>query len=136
MECGAKCFDVKRISFLHNHTMVAVAQQKYVYIYDQNGIELHCLRRQLEVESLHFLPYHFLLTSIVSDLSQRIFPSCAKFASRENKVFYAIKIHQLVLLWPNIVHVSGRVVSLLVIQEMGYFTSVTTREVLLFGHPT
>ena len=43
--------------------MYAVAQKKYLHIYDSNGIELHCLRDHLEPKFLDFLPYHFLLVS-------------------------------------------------------------------------
>lgn len=58
------CFPSLR--WLHNETMFAVAQKKYVYIYDKTGTEIHCLRNHIEVTKLDFLPYHFLLTSIVS----------------------------------------------------------------------
>ena len=61
-------FNVKQsvydIKFLHNETMVAVAQKKYVYIYDKSGMEIHCLRNHLEPLKLEFLPYHFLLASV------------------------------------------------------------------------
>ena len=54
---------VRDVCFLQNHTMFAVAQSKYLHIYDNQGIELHCMRDHAEPAKLDYLPYHFLLAS-------------------------------------------------------------------------
>ena len=55
---------VKDVKYFHNESLFAVAQKKYTYIYDKQGLEIHCLRRHEQVNKLDFLPYHFLLATV------------------------------------------------------------------------
>ncbi|KIY63799.1 BING4CT-domain-containing protein [Cylindrobasidium torrendii FP15055 ss-10] len=52
------------ITFLHDESHFAVAQKKYTFIYDRDGVELHCLKAHIEPTRLEFLPYHWLLASV------------------------------------------------------------------------
>ncbi|KAG2038486.1 BING4CT-domain-containing protein [Suillus americanus] len=52
------------ITFLQDQSFFAVAQKKYVFIYDRDGVELHRLKAHIEPTRLEFLPYHWLLASV------------------------------------------------------------------------
>ncbi|KAJ9099239.1 hypothetical protein QFC21_004119 [Naganishia friedmannii] len=55
---------VRDIKFLHNESFYAVAQKKYVFIYDGEGTEIHKMKQHIDVTKMEFLPYHFLLATV------------------------------------------------------------------------
>jgi U3 small nucleolar RNA-associated protein 7 len=52
------------IQFLHNETLFAAAQERFTYIYDRQGVEIHCMKKHERPLRLDFLPFHFLLASV------------------------------------------------------------------------
>eukprot|EP00746_Dinoflagellata_sp_MGD_P140221 gnl/MRDRNA2_/MRDRNA2_73507_c0_seq2.p1 gnl/MRDRNA2_/MRDRNA2_73507_c0~~gnl/MRDRNA2_/MRDRNA2_73507_c0_seq2.p1 ORF type:complete len:596 (-),score=127.19 gnl/MRDRNA2_/MRDRNA2_73507_c0_seq2:30-1817(-) len=64
---------IRAVQVCHNFQFLAAAQKKYTYIYDQFGVELHCLRDLKYQTCLEYLPYHWLLVSAgdFADLNYR-----------------------------------------------------------------
>ncbi|GJQ08561.1 hypothetical protein GpartN1_g352.t1 [Galdieria partita] len=58
---------IRDLTFLHTDQYFALAQRKYTFIYDSQGIELHCLREHRYPTALTFLPYHLLLVSALEN---------------------------------------------------------------------
>lgn len=55
---------IRDACFLHNPTMLCVAQSNHAYIYDDKGAEIHRLQDHNDPFALDFLPFHWLLVSI------------------------------------------------------------------------
>ncbi|KEG11070.1 U3 small nucleolar RNA-associated protein 7 [Trypanosoma grayi] len=55
--------------FLIDHTMTALAQKKYVYMYTKEGAEMHILSRMANMDRLVYLPRHLLLCAASSRYS-------------------------------------------------------------------
>jgi U3 small nucleolar RNA-associated protein 7 len=55
---------VRDACFLHNFSMLAVAQANHVFIYDDTGAEIHKLDDHHDPFAVDFLPHHWLLTSV------------------------------------------------------------------------
>ncbi|CEI63066.1 putative U3 small nucleolar RNA-associated protein 7 [Fusarium venenatum] len=109
---------IRDVKWLHNNQYFAVAQKKYVYIYDHNGVELHTLKKHQEVSHMEFLPYHYLLATVgssgflkyqdtstgqlVAEIPTRLGQPCALKQNPWNAVLHVGHQNGAVTLWsPN-----------------------------------
>jgi U3 small nucleolar RNA-associated protein 7 len=103
------------VKYLQNNQMFAVAQKKYVYIYDHEGTEIHKLSQHIDPTTLEFLPYHYLLVSagksgwikyhdistgeLVSQLRTKLGPTASMRQNPWNAVIHAGHSNGQVTLW-------------------------------------
>jgi len=55
---------IRDVTFLHNSSLFAVAQRNHVYIYDDNGAEIHHCKDHIDPMALEYLPHHWLMASV------------------------------------------------------------------------
>ncbi|KAF9059514.1 WD40-repeat-containing domain protein [Rhodocollybia butyracea] len=125
LQLGETCKD---IVFLQDHSFYAVAQQKYTFIYDRDGVEIHKLKDHISPTRLEFLPYHWLLASVGSagylkyqDTStgqlvaehRTALGACSVLAQNpQNAVLYLGHQNGCVTLWtPNLPHPAVKVLA-------------------------
>lgn len=56
---------IRDVHYLQNEVITAVAHPKYVSLYDKQGIQIQVMKDHIDVNRLDYLPYHFLLCTIV-----------------------------------------------------------------------
>lgn len=67
---------VRDACFLQDSSLMAVSQRQNVYIYDENGAEVHRLGGHKLVTGMEFLPYHWLLGELRAKGSIAVVVSC------------------------------------------------------------
>ncbi|KAG0660045.1 Small subunit (SSU) processome component [Monosporozyma unispora] len=102
-------------TYLQNEQYFALAQKKYTFIYDHEGVELHRLKQHVEARHLEFLPYHYLLATagetgflkyqdvstgqLVSELRTQLGPTTSMTQNPYNAVMHLGHSNGTVTLW-------------------------------------
>ncbi|CUG11286.1 Hypothetical protein, putative [Bodo saltans] len=60
---------INDVKFLVDHSMLAVAQKRFVYMYTKEGTEMHVLSKMAHMDRLAYLPKHMLLAAASSSYS-------------------------------------------------------------------
>ncbi|KAI1294030.1 WD40-repeat-containing domain protein [Xylaria venustula] len=113
---------VRDVRWLHTNQYMAIAQKKNVYIYDGNGVELHCLNQHREVSHLEFLPgasgylkYQDVSTGqLVSEIATKLGPPASLAQNPYNGVCFSGHNNGQIQLWsPSCSTANGPLVKLL-----------------------
>lgn len=59
--------EIRDALYLHNECLLATAQKESVFIYNNQGVEVHCIREHRHVIKMEYLFYHFLLCTLSTD---------------------------------------------------------------------
>ncbi|KAK5779123.1 hypothetical protein RI543_003008 [Arxiozyma heterogenica] len=102
-------------TYLQNEQYFAIAQKKYTFIYDHEGVELHRMKQHIEARHLEFLPYHYLLATagetgwlkyhdvstgvLVSELRTKLGPTVSMKQNPWNAVMHLGHSNGTVTLW-------------------------------------
>lgn len=135
-------------TYLQSEQYFAVAQKKYTFIYDHEGVELHRLKQHVEVKHMEFLPYHYLLATagqtgwlkyqdvstgqLVAELRTKLGPTTAMAQNPWNAVMHLGHSNGTVTLWaPNmptplvrLLSARGPITSI-AIDRQGYYMATT-----------
>ncbi|SCV99867.1 LAFE_0B04258g1_1 [Lachancea fermentati] len=135
-------------TYLQSEQYFAVAQKKYTFIYDHEGVELHRLKQHIEVKHMEFLPYHYLLATagqtgwlkyqdvstgqLVAELRTKLGPTSAMAQNPWNAVVHLGHANGTVTLWaPNmptplvrLLSARGPITSI-AIDRQGYYMATT-----------
>ncbi|AGO11227.1 AaceriACL034Wp [[Ashbya] aceris (nom. inval.)] len=139
---------VQAATYLQNEQFFAVAQKKYTFIYDHEGVEVHRLKQHIEVKHMEFLPYHYLLATagqtgflkyqdvstgqLVAELRTKLGPTSSMAQNPWNAVMHLGHNNGTVTLWaPNMPTPLARIltsrgpVTGVAIDRQGYYMATT-----------
>ncbi|CCF60720.1 hypothetical protein KAFR_0L01120 [Kazachstania africana CBS 2517] len=138
-------------TYLQTEQFFAVAQKKYTFIYDHEGVELHRLKQHVEARHLEFLPYHYLLATagetgwlkyhdvstgqMVSELRTKLGPTTAMTQNPWNAVMHLGHSNGTVTLWspsmpqPLVQLLSARgPINSIAVDRSGYYMVTTGKD--------